>query len=78
MAYSLQPATIGDAEDIAYILRQAFADDHIMKYWYPKTPANEVYERDVGLMRSWLTQDDVFGARITKLVENDTGYGLKA
>lgn len=74
MAYTLHPATVEDAEAITSIMRDAFADDHIMSYFYPDVPKDVVYQRDLSLFRDWISHGDAYGGRFTKAVENKTGY----
>ncbi|KAL9128593.1 MAG: hypothetical protein Q9217_002758 [Psora testacea] len=73
MAYTLQPAQVKDAEVITDIFQQAFAHDHIMSYMKPNVPKEIKWEHTVRLFRGWLEQGDIYGARFTKAVENETG-----
>lgn len=73
MPFTLHPATVEDASDIAAIFRAAFAEDHIMGYFHPHVPASVVLEKDTKLFRGLIAQGDIYGERITKVVDEESG-----
>lgn len=73
MTYTLHPVTSDDASDIAAIFQAAFAEGHIMRYFHPSVPASVIWENDVKFIRGLIAQGDVYGERVTKAVDEDTG-----
>lgn len=73
MPFTLHPATIDDASDIAAIFQAAFADDHIMGYFHPDVPASVLWEKDVKFYQDLIAQGGVYGERITKAVDGESG-----
>ena len=76
MAFILQPALVEDAEAITDIFEKAFADDYIMQHMRPNVPKEVQWQKDLEWVRGWFEQAAAYGARITKVVENDTGYNI--
>ena len=75
MTYSIKTAGKDDAEDLVTIMQTAFADHHIMPYMHKDVPQDLQFQDDLDLFREWLAEGDIYGARFTKAIDNDTGYG---
>ena len=73
MPFTLLPATVEDAPDIAAIYQAAFADDNIMSYFFPHVPASILLERDINYYRTLIAEGMRYEERVTKVVDDDTG-----
>ena len=73
MPFALHPATIDDAPSIAAIFQAAFADDHLMSHFYPNVPASILWEKDVKFYHDLIAQDGIYGERIIKAVDEESG-----
>lgn len=78
MAFTLHPVTLEDAEDVTRIFEEAFKHDHIMSYFCPNVPGDIVWERDLDFYKGLIKEGDIYGGRITKVVETSTGYELQS
>ena len=77
MAFTMHPVALEDAEDITRIFEEAFKYDHIMSYFHPHVPRDVVWERDLDFYRGLIKEGDIYGGRITKAVDTNTGYELQ-
>lgn len=73
MPFTLHPATVTDASDIAAIFQAAFAQDHIMSHFHPNVPAAVLWEKDVGYFSGLLAQGGQGAERVTKAVDEESG-----
>lgn len=73
MPFTLLPATVEDAPDIALIYQAAFADDNIMSYFFPHVPAPILLERDIAYYRTLIAEGMTYEERVTKVVDDDSG-----
>ena len=73
MTFNLQPVGIEDATDITRIFQAAFANDHIMKHFYPHTPENVKWEQDFEFFSNEIRECAAYGGRLTKIVEEGSG-----
>lgn len=73
MSFSLEPAVVEDARTLARVFREAFSKDPIMMYLQPKVPYAVILEKDTVMYRDMIEEGDVYGKRLTKVVEKDTG-----
>lgn len=73
MPFTLYPANVEDASDIAAIFQAAFAEDHILGYFHPHVPASVLREKDQNLFRGLIAQGDIYGERFTKVVDEESG-----
>ena len=76
MAYAVHPAGIDDAEALADIMLQAFADDHIIGYMQKNVPYEVRHKHDTQMFHDFCVEGDVYGGRMTKVVDNATGYDI--
>ena len=76
MAYTVHPVGTDDAEALATIMLQAFADDHIISYIHKDVPYEVQHKHDAQMFSDWCVEGDVYGGRMTKVVDNATGYTI--
>lgn len=73
MPFTLHPATVDDAPNIASLFQTAFANDHIMSYFHPHVPASVLQQRDTKYYRDLITKGTTYGERVTKAVDDESG-----
>jgi hypothetical protein len=74
MAFSLHPAGPEDAEDITRIFQAAFKNNSIMGHFHPHTPEDVRWKADLKFFSTQIAEQGIYGGRVTKLVEDSTGY----
>ncbi len=75
MAFSLHPITPADAVDVTRVFQAAFANDHIMKHFYPHTPLDVKWKQDLTFFEGLIAEGDKYGGRMTKVVEGGSKTG---
>ncbi|CAF9919151.1 MAG: hypothetical protein ALECFALPRED_000983 [Alectoria fallacina] len=73
MAFTLEPVGPEDASDIVRIFQSAFANDHIMKHFYPHTPEQLKWDQDFQFFSTQIAESAAYGGRLTKVVEGSSG-----
>ena len=73
MPFTLLPATVEDAPDIASVYQAAFADDNIMSYFFPHVPTSILLERDIKFYQTLIAEGMTYEERVTKVVDDDSG-----
>ena len=73
MPFTLHPATTDDVSDIVAIYRAAFASDDIMGHFHPKAAASTLWEQDIQFYTDLIAQGSIYGERVTKAVDEETG-----
>ena len=73
MAFILQPVVPEDAPDITRIFQSAFANDHIMRHFYPHTPVDVKWDQDLQFYKTQIAECAAYGGRLTKVVEETSG-----
>ncbi|KAL9101804.1 MAG: hypothetical protein Q9163_002975 [Psora crenata] len=62
-----------DAEEITEMLLQAFAEEEVGGFIYGNVSKESFWEQRLTLVRDWIEEGEMYGARLTKVVENDSG-----
>ena len=76
MAFVLQPVTPDDTADITRLVQSAFANDHIIRHFYPHTPESVKWEQDFRFYSTFIVDCVAYGGRMTKVVEVGSGFVL--
>ncbi|KAF6225891.1 hypothetical protein HO133_009893 [Letharia lupina] len=73
MAFTLQPVGPADVSDITRIFQSAFANDHIMSHFHPRTPDRLKWDQDFQFFSTQIAESAAYGGRLTKVVEESSG-----
>lgn len=76
MSFSLHSARLEDAGEIATISGLAFAKDNILGYMRPRVSQEAKHAQDTKFYTGRISdaERNIYGACLTKLVDNKTGY----